>query len=203
MTMNLKLNPELLTLPNLLTCFRFVAAPVLLWLAWHDYKNHFLILLAVSFLSDALDGIAARLTGQMTQFGAMLDSWADVIIYLVIAISAWWLWPDVVKRELIYVALIIGSYLLPSIVGMAKFGSFTSYHTWTVKLAAAATALTLYLLFLGGPAWPFRIAAILCTVAAVEEIAITLILTEKRSNISSLWSVLKTRSSSNTDHRNQ
>ena len=201
--MNLKLNPELLTLPNLLTCFRFVAAPVLLWLAWHGYNNHFLILLTVSFLSDALDGIAARLTGQMTQFGAMLDSCADVIIYIVIAVSAWWLWPDVVKRELIYVALIIGSYLLPSIVGMVKFGSFTSYHTWTVKLAAAATALTLYILFLGGPAWPFRIAAILCTLAAVEEIAITLILTEKRSNISSLWSVLKTQSSSNTDHRNQ
>ena len=71
MTMNLKLNPELLTLPNLLTCFRFAAAPVLLWLAWHDYKNPFLILLAVSFLSDALDGIAARLTGQVTQFGAI------------------------------------------------------------------------------------------------------------------------------------
>ncbi|MGJ0491267.1 CDP-alcohol phosphatidyltransferase family protein [Methylobacter sp.] len=191
MTMNLKLNPELLTLPNLLTCFRFVAAPVLLWLAWHDHKNLFLILLAVSFLSDALDGIAARLTGQVTQFGAVLDSWADVIIYLVIAISAWWLWPDVVKRELIYVVLIISSYLIPSIVGMVKFGSFTSYHTWTVKLAAAAMALTLYVLFLGGPAWPFRIAAVLCTLAAAEEIAITLILTEKRSNISSLWSVLK------------
>src|SRR5690606_54617 len=122
MTMNLKLNPELLTLPNLFTCFRFVAAPVLLWLPWHGCKNYFLILLTVSFLSDALDGIAARLTGQMTQFGAMLDSCADVIIYLVIAVSAWWLWPDVVKRELIYVILIIGSYLLPSIVGMVKFG---------------------------------------------------------------------------------
>lgn len=203
MTMNLKLNPELLTLPNLLTCFRFVAAPVLLWLAWHGYKNYFLILLTVSFLSDALDGIAARLTGQITQFGAMLDSSADVIIYLVIAVSAWWLWPAVVKRELIYVILIIGSYLLPSIVGMVKFGSFTSYHTWTVKLAAAATALTLYILFLGGPAWPFRIAAILCALAATEEIAITLILTEKRSNISSLWSVLKTRSPSNADRHNR
>lgn len=203
MTMNLKINPELLTLPNLLTCFRFVAAPVLLWLAWHGYKNYFLILLTVSFLSDALDGIAARLTGQITQFGAMLDSSADVIIYLVIAVSAWWLWPAVVKRELIYVILIIGSYLLPSIVGMVKFGSFTSYHTWTVKLAAAATALTLYILFLGGPAWPFRIAAILCALAAAEEIAITLILTEKRSNISSLWSVLKTRSPSNADRHNR
>lgn len=191
MTMSLKPNPALLTLPNLLTCFRFAAAPVLLWLAWHGYKNLFLVLLALAFLSDALDGIAARLTGQVTQFGAMLDSWADVIIYLIIAISAWWLWPDTVRRELAYVILIISSYLLPSIIGMAKFGSFTSYHTWTVKLAAALMALTLYILFLGGPVWPFRIAAFICVLAAAEEIAITLLLTEKRSNISSLWNVLK------------
>jgi phosphatidylglycerophosphate synthase len=205
MTMNLKPNPELLTLPNLLTCFRFVIAPVLLWLAWHGYKNPFLVLLAVAFLSDALDGIAARLTGQVTQFGAMLDSWADVIIYLIIAISAWWLWPSVVKRELIYVILIISSYLLPAIVGMLKFGSFTSYHTWMVKFAAATMALTLYILFLGGPAWPFRIASIICVLAAAEEIAITLLLSEKRSNISSLWNVLKnlTQRSSQPNRHNK
>jgi phosphatidylglycerophosphate synthase len=183
---------SLLTLPNLLTCFRFVAAPLLLWLAWYSYHNAFLILLAVVFLSDALDGLAARLTGQVTQFGATLDSWADVIIYLTIAISAWWLWPVVVKQELVYVTLIIVSYLLPAVVGIAKFGSFTSYHTWMVKLAAASMALTLYVLFLSGVVWPFRIAALLCAVAAAEEIIITLILPEKRSNISSLWRVLRT-----------
>ncbi|MFZ2313365.1 MAG: CDP-alcohol phosphatidyltransferase family protein, partial [Methylobacter sp.] len=71
-----------LTLPNLLTGFRFVAAPVLLWLAWHGHGIAFMILLAVAFLSDMLDGLAARLTGQVTQFGATLDSWADVINYL-------------------------------------------------------------------------------------------------------------------------
>ena len=183
---------SLLTLPNLLTCFRFVAAPLLLWLSWHGYHDAFLILLAVVFLSDALDGLAARLTGQVTEFGATLDSWADVIIYLTIAICSWWLWPTVVKQELVYVALIIASYLLPAVVGIAKFGSFTSYHTWMVKLAAAAMALTLYVLFLSGVVWPFRMAALLCAVAAVEEIIITLILNEKHSNISSLWRVLHT-----------
>ena len=125
----------LITLPNLLTCFRFIASPVLLWLAWNGYQNAFLILLASAFLSDALDGLVARWTRQVTQFGATLDSWADVIIYLTIAISAWWLWPAIVKRELAYVVMIMASYLLPAMVGIAKFGSFTSYHTWMVKLA--------------------------------------------------------------------
>ena len=194
-----------LTLPNLLSGYRFVAAPGLLWLAWHDNSIGFMILLASVFLSDALDGLAARLTGQVTLFGAMLDSWADVITYLTITISIWWLWPEIISREKYYAAMVIASYLLPAIVGIVKFGSFTSYHTWSVKLAAASIALTLFILFLGGPAWPFRFASFICIVAACEEIAISLILTERRANISSILNVLQHDSpqrKSDTDQSN-
>jgi phosphatidylglycerophosphate synthase len=180
-----------LTLPNLLTAFRFVAAPVLLWLAWHGYGVTFMILLAVAFMTDFLDGLAARLTGQVSQFGATLDSWADVITYLTIALSCWWLWPDMVKRELVYVGMIVASCLLPAFAGIYKFGRFTSYHTWAVKLAAGSMGFTLYILFLGGPVWPFRVAAVICILAALEEIVITLLLPEPESNLRSAWDVLK------------
>ncbi|MGZ4982316.1 MAG: CDP-alcohol phosphatidyltransferase family protein [Methylobacter sp.] len=180
-----------LTLPNLLTGFRFVAAPVLLWLAWNGHGIAFMGLLAIAFLTDLLDGIAARLTGQVTPFGATLDSWADVITYLTIALCCWWLWPEVVSRELFYVGLIVASCLLPALAGILKFGRFTSYHTWGVKIAAASMGLTLYILFLNGSAWPFRIAAIICILAAIEEIVITLLLPEPESNLRSVWDVLK------------
>ena len=180
-----------LTLPNMLTGFRFIAAPVLLWLAWQGHGIAFMMLLAVAFLTDLLDGLAARLTGQVSPFGATLDSWADVVIYLTIAIGCWWLWPDVVYRELIFVGLIVASCLLPAFAGFSKFGRFTSYHTWGVKIAAASMGLTLYVLFLGGPAWPFRLAAVICILAALEEIALTLLLSEPESNVRSVWDVLK------------
>jgi phosphatidylglycerophosphate synthase len=180
-----------LTLPNLLTGFRFVAAPGLLWLAWQGHGIAFMILLAIAFLTDLLDGLAARLTGQVSQFGATLDSWADVITYLTIAIGCWWLWPDVVRRELIFVGLIVASCLLPAFAGFCKFGCFTSYHTWGVKIAAASMGLSLYVLFLGGPALPFRVAAVICILAAIEEIALTWLLSEPESNVRSAWDVLK------------
>ncbi|MGR9013713.1 MAG: CDP-alcohol phosphatidyltransferase family protein [Gammaproteobacteria bacterium] len=182
--------PSKLTLPNLLTGFRFVAAPVLLWLAWHEHPITFMGLLAISFATDFLDGIVARLTGQVSQFGATLDSWADVITYLTIALSCWWLWPDVVIRESLYVGLIVASCLLPALAGILKFGRFTSYHTWGVKVAAAAMGLTLYILFFGGPTWPFRVAAVMCIIAAFEEIMITWLLPEPESNLRSVWDVL-------------
>ncbi len=180
-----------LTLPNILTGFRFIAAPVLLWLAWQGYGIAFMMLLAIAFLTDLLDGFAARLTGQVSPFGATLDSWADMVIYLTIAIGCWWLWPEIVYRELIFVGLIVASCLLPAFAGFSKFGRFTSYHTWGVKIAAASMGLTLYVLFLGGPAWPFRLAAVICILAALEEIALTLLLSEPESNVRSVLDVLK------------
>ena len=189
--------PSRLTLPNLLTGFRFVAAPGLLWLAWQGHGIAFMVLLALAFLSDLLDGLAARLTGQVSQFGATMDSWADVITYLTIALGCWWLWPDVVQRELVFAGLMVASCLLPAFVGFGKFGRFTSYHTWGVKIAAASMGLSLYVLFLGGPAWPFRLAAVICILAAIEEIALTWLLSEPESNVRSIWDVLK-RSARNT-----
>lgn len=183
--------PSRLTLPNLLSGFRLIAAPFLLHLAWYGHNVAFLWLLAVTFLTDALDGLVARMTGQVTQFGAQLDSWGDMVTYLTVAMGSWWLWPDIVQRESVYVALVVCSYLLPVAVGMSKFGRFTSYHTWSVKFAAVSMALTLYVLFLGGPAWPFRVAAVICLLAAIEEIAITVMLSEMQSNVGSILDVLR------------
>lgn len=180
-----------LTLPNLLTEFRFVASPILLWLAWYGHEIIFMVLLALVFFSDLLDGFAARLTGQSTQFGAKLDSWADLVTYLTIAFGCWWLWPEFVKSELIWVVIIVASCVLPGTVAYLKFKSFTSYHTWSVKIAAALTGTSLYILFFGWGVWPFRIAALCCIYAALEEMVITYILVKPESNLRTVWHLLK------------
>ncbi len=182
---------ELLTLPNLLTCFRFFATPLLLWLAWSGHANYFLFLLAITFLSDVLDGMAARILKQQSDLGSILDSWADLMIYTTITISAWWLWPVVMQREIFFVVIIIISYLLPVSVGIIKFRAITSYHTWLVKIAVALTGSSFFLLFVFDLAWPFRITAFICLLAALEEILITVYLIELHSNVCSLWHVIK------------
>ncbi|WP_367154183.1 CDP-alcohol phosphatidyltransferase family protein [Methylomonas sp. HYX-M1] len=181
------------TAPNLLTGFRFAAAPGLLWLAWHGYALAFMSLLALCFLSDLLDGFVARLTGQVSEFGAMLDSWADVVNYLTIALCCWWLWPDIFAAEWLYFGFTVASCILPALTGYIKFGCFTSYHTWAVRIAAAAMGFALYVLFFGGPLWPFKMAAVLCLLAGGEEILLTLLLSEPKSNLRSLWHALKRR----------
>lgn len=182
-----------LNVPNLLTGLRLAMAPVLLVLAWTGQGYPFLVLLALAFLTDIMDGLAARVLHQTSAFGARLDSWADVTIYAVVAIGGWWLWPDIVRREAPFVAAVVASYTVPTLVGLAKFRTLTSYHTWSVKVAAALIGLSVLLMFAGGPAWPFRMATPVSVLAAVEEIAITLALPELRSDVRSIFHVLRAR----------
>lgn len=183
---------ELLTVPNLLTSFRFFCAPILLIAAWHNQATAFFLILAFAFLSDVLDGMTARLTGQVTHLGAVLDSWADMTTYLTVTLSAWWLWPEVVRREGLYVGILIASYLMPVVVGFIKFRALTSYHTWMVKFAAFCVGMSFYLLFLGGLSLPFHIAIFVCVLAATEEILITLISTKMPLNVRSVWDIIRT-----------
>lgn len=182
---------QVVSVPNLLSGFRFLAAPALVMLAWTGQHRAYLIVLGLSFASDVLDGLAARVLNKESSLGALLDSCADLVMYITIPITACWLWPDLMRREAPYVMVIVASYTLPTIVGLRKFGLFTAYHTWGVKVAAAAAAGSAFLMFAGGPAWPFRIATFLCVLAAIEQIAITLVLHERRSNVRTLWHVLR------------
>lgn len=182
-----------LTLPNIVSSIRFITAPIMLWLAWHGYGVAFMVVLAFAFLTDVLDGLAARLTGQISQFGAMLDTWGDMVTYMTIGFGSWWLWPEIVHREDIYLYIIVACFLIPALYATIKFNTYVSYHTWGVKVAAAAIGLSLYPLFLGGPAWPFRIAVFIYIIAALEEVAITFTLSKSRSNVRSIWHVLQHR----------
>lgn len=182
-----------LTLPNLISSIRFIIAPILLWLAWNGYGLAFMIVLAIAFLSDIVDGWVARVTNQITEFGAMLDTWGDLVTYMSIGFGSWWLWPEIVHREDIYLYIIVACFLIPALLGTIKFDTYISYHTHGIKIAAVSLGLSIYPLFLGGPAWPFRMAVFIYVIAAIEQIAITLVLSRLQSNVRTIWHVLQQR----------
>ena len=67
-------------LPNLFSIFRLVAAPFLIYIAWCGRHNFFLVLLAISLVTDAIDGFIARKMGVVSDLGAKLDSLGDLAI---------------------------------------------------------------------------------------------------------------------------
>ena len=183
---------EILTFANALTAFRLcVAVPLLLICAVLGAHEAFVWVLGASFASDAVDGTVARLSGQSSRFGAMLDSWADVAAYTAIAIGVSVLWPELVRDAWLACGAIVASFTLPAAAGYARFGHFTSYHTWLVKLAVAAVAAALLVALWGGPHWPLGVAAVIALLAAAEEIAITCLLDAPRTDVRSLFSILR------------
>ncbi|HHO59019.1 MAG TPA: CDP-alcohol phosphatidyltransferase, partial [Thiotrichales bacterium] len=139
------------------------------------------------------DGFLARTLNQITEMGSHLDSWGDFVIYSSIAVCAWILWPAILLRELLYFMIIVLSFTLPTVVGFMKFRRFTSYHTWSVKLAVLVTVIGYILLFTGLADWPFRLAALFCLYAAIEEIAITLLIHHEHVDVRSVWQALAYR----------
>ena len=184
-------NREIYNLPNLVSFIRILLAPVLFYFAFNQEPVWFLAALMFSGFTDVLDGFLARILHQVTTLGSRLDSWGDFTIYTTMAICAWILWPDIVAEELISYVVIVISITSPVIVGLLKFRTITSYHTWTVKVAVVVTFVGYILLFAGWLDWPFRVAAAFCAVAALEEIAITLLIHHEHVDVRTVWAALK------------
>jgi cardiolipin synthase len=182
---------DFLSAPNIISLVRILMSPVLLWLAW--YQKPFLYMLALFFtlFTDVLDGFLARTLNQVTELGARLDSFGDFIIYTTLALAAWWLWPEIVIDEIVPVLVIIISFTTPTIVGLIKFKTLTRYHTWTVKAAVFVVVVSYVVTFLDWARWPLYVAASIAAIAAIEEIAITLVMRHEHADVRSVWHALR------------
>ena len=179
------------TLPNFLSASRLILVPVLLVFAWRQMPTPFLVCYGVALLSDALDGWLARRNRQTSVLGAALDSSADFALRLTLPFAAWWLWPDLIRREAWFIAAAIAGTVLPDAFGLLKYRRLLSYHTRLAKLSAVLMGPSLLVLFLDGPAGFFRLSAMVVVITGLEELAITAVSPRWRSNVPSIWHALR------------
>jgi phosphatidylglycerophosphate synthase len=171
---------------NLITACRIALAPVLLLLAWRHQEHLFLACFIVSLVSDIVDGQIARRFNLTSDLGTRLDSWADLLTYASVPVATWLMRPDLVATEKIAFFVAVGSYVLPVAIGMVKFRRLTTYHTLMARISAYLIGASAVVLFAHGPTLPFRLAVCVLVLAEIEEIGITLVLPEPRSNVRSL-----------------
>jgi cardiolipin synthase len=84
------LSDRILTIPNALSFLRLLGVPVFLWLVLGPHRDGLaLLVLAISGLTDYLDGKLARALGQSSRIGALLDPAADrlYIVSTVVALT--------------------------------------------------------------------------------------------------------------------
>lgn len=70
----------LMTTANQLTLFRLLAVPCVVLLVLYGFHGWALVTFTLAGVTDALDGLIARRTGQHTSLGAFLDPMADKLL---------------------------------------------------------------------------------------------------------------------------
>jgi phosphatidylglycerophosphate synthase len=180
---------KIYSIPNLLSMTRLVLVPVLIGLAMAAKAQAFLIVLAVSLLSDVFDGYLARKLNQTTDLGAKLDSWGDVLTYGAMILGLYWIWPQVFAEQLWFLVAATLSFVVPVAHALKKFGEYPSYHTLGAKTAAVLMAPAFYSLTLLGWDLFFQAVIIFHIVVAFEEMAITSVLSRPRTDVMSILSL--------------
>jgi cardiolipin synthase len=69
-----------MTVPNILTLFRILLTPLLIWLLLDARLAPALLVFFVAGMTDGLDGLLARLLNQRSKLGAYLDPLADKLL---------------------------------------------------------------------------------------------------------------------------
>jgi phosphatidylglycerophosphate synthase len=178
---------NLYSIPNILSLSRLALVPVLIVLAYFTRAQEFLVILAISLLSDVFDGYLARKLNQVSELGAKLDSWADVLTYSCMILGLYWIWPELFAQQAWFLVAAALSFVVPVAYALSKFGEYPSYHTLGAKTAAVLMAPAFYLLTLMGADLFFDAVIVFHIIVALEEIAITSVLTQPRSDVTSIF----------------
>jgi phosphatidylglycerophosphate synthase len=167
--------------------------PAVLTSAITGSRTWFTVLIAASLATDALDGFLARRLNAYSDFGRKLDSAADYLTMVTGLAGIALLWPDIVKRELVWVVSGLAAFFAVIVYGFVRLGRAPCYHTWSSKLGAVVCALSLVPLLMGGTAVPFHVAIGIMIFAGLEEMTIALLVPSHVGEMATLWHALKTR----------
>lgn len=180
------------TIPNLICMGRFAGSFVLFAVALMGWRYAFVILFFVLSFSDWIDGKLARWLHQRSDLGARLDSYADTALYAALIGGALVLCWDMLKDELVWLVVGIGSYAVTTGAGLWKYGRVPSYHTYGAKLTNWIAMIAGVCLILQWSVWPMRIAIIAVTLTNLEATLITLALKSWKADVLTLFHVWPT-----------
>lgn len=150
--------------PNLLTVFRFVSIPFILWFLITEKDAYALVLFVLSALSDAVDGALARTRYQITGWGIIADPIADKLLIGGIAAVA------ITKYLNIYLAAtIIGIEIVLVAFSFFRYrGQLVPARTvGKIKMILQCVGVGLVLLYTVVPAAPLLSAAAYTLYASV------------------------------------
>lgn len=185
---------EIFTIPNYFTFFRYISAPFIIWFIVSGKETLFLIFIILNLITDAMDGMLARLLHQETVFGARMDSVADKITYALAIIGLFVFKFQEMEPYLVSFLSFVVLGVIAQVQSFIKFGKISSLHTYAVKLGGYLQGTFFFTLFVFGFIPVIYYVMIICAILSViEMIVIQMIVKEMTPNQKGLYWVLKSR----------
>lgn len=171
-------------IPDLITYTRIVFSAALIF--FKPLSIPFYVVYIICGLSDVLDGFIARKTKTVSKFGAKLDSFADMVMMLILVFILYYV---INPSEIItaWVILIIIVKFISMAVAFKKYKTFASIHTYANKVSGFALFLFPILLSYVNAAILIDMICILTSLSAVEELAIQVTSKELKLNQKSIF----------------
>ena len=183
-----------LNVPNVLSFYRLISFPFVLFFILTNRESVFVILLIINLITDILDGAVARIFNLCTEFGAKLDSLADdgTIILAILGIVYFKLEEFAPYFSSFLIFLII--YFLTMVISLIKFRRFPGMHLYSAKIGAYLQGLFFFILFVFDfNSIFYYIVIVWGIISLIENIIIMLLESEMRSDFKGLYWVLKNR----------
>jgi len=140
-----------------------------------------------------LDGIiACGLKGGTTQL-RQADSCADICLYLCVAVSTWFVYPQVIINFRLPLLSAITIQVILFAISLIKFQKFPSFHTYTAKAWGLTLLIATVGLFGFSYANTLWLPIIFCWINSLEEIAMTLILPIWQCDVLSIFHAVELR----------
>jgi cardiolipin synthase len=185
---------EILTIPNLITSYRLLMVPLILYFAFSGQEKLFAIFIIINLVTDWLDGHIARWFKMESELGAKLDAFADNFTYVEVFIGLFLFKMDDLRPHLISFIIFIAMLVSTVIVSLIKFRKFPSYHLYSTKIGGYIEGgffICLFTLGFYAPLYYFMV--VWAVLAAIECITIDMLIPEMRSNVKGLYWLLKER----------
>jgi len=188
------MNKSVITIPNILSFYRLISFPVVLYFAINRIENIFVILLMIDLVTDVLDGFIARRFNMQSELGARLDSIADIGMFSLGIIGIFIFKANDFSPHLNLLYVFLGLYLLSNIISLIKFGRFPSLHLYSWKIGGYIQGIFLFVLFtIDFNVYFYYFVMFWGIISFSEHIIIQLIIKTMKSNAKGLYWVLKDR----------
>ena len=185
---------NLLTVPNILSFYRLLTFPWVLYLALSGHEYLYVIFLVINLITDALDGIIARAFKMETEFGARLDALADIGMYITAIVGIFQFKADDFSPHLLSLGIYVFVFFVSVLIPVIRFGRLPSLHLYSSKAGGYLQGIFFFVVFTYGFFTSFYYLVITWAILAFcEQICVQLVVNRFITNAKGLYWVLKNK----------